>query len=44
MSKKMKDISKIPDLMLDIYTERQRCVEYHHYLISKLIILNKSYF
>ena len=43
MSKKMKDIHKIPDLMLDIYTERQRCVEYYHYLISILINLNREY-
>jgi len=39
----LKNIDDIPDLMINLYSERQRCVEYYHYLISKLIILNKEY-
>lgn len=43
MSLKMKKIMEIPELMTDLYTERQRCVEYHHYLISLAIGLSKTY-
>lgn len=43
MSEQMKSVLKVSELMTDIYTERQRCVEYHHYLISILIKINKQY-
>ena len=43
MSSQMKKVSDIPELMTNVYTERQRCVEYYHYLISKLILINKLY-
>jgi len=43
MSLKMKTVLKVSELMTDIYTQRQRCVEYYHYLISKLILINKEY-
>lgn len=43
LSKRMKNVLDIPLLMTDIYTERQTCVEYYHYLISILIKLNREY-
>ena len=43
MSKKMKQIFDIPLLMVDIYTERQTCIEYYHYLMSILHKLNREY-
>jgi len=43
MSKKLKDIMKLADLQVDVYTERQRAVEYYHYLISILKGLGRSY-
>ena len=43
MSKKMKDITKINELMVEVYSERQIAVEYYHYLISILSKLNKNY-
>jgi len=43
MSKSMKDIFKVSELMTDIYTERQRAVEYHHYLISIISRVNVAY-
>jgi len=43
MSSKMKKIFDIPELMTELYTERQRCVEYYHYLISLMIKLNREY-
>jgi len=43
MSVKMRKITEIPELMTYLYTERQRAVEYYHYLISLLIILGKKY-
>jgi hypothetical protein len=43
MSQQMKSVLKVSELMTNIYTERQRCVEYHHYLISILIKINKEY-
>lgn len=43
MGFQMKKVTNIPELMTNIYTERQRCVEYYHYLISILIKLNKKY-
>lgn len=43
MSKQMKLINTVGELMTEVYTERQRCLEYYHYLISKLIIINRQY-
>jgi len=43
MSSKMKNIMAVAELMTTLYTERQRAVEYYHYLISLLIGLNKKY-
>jgi len=44
MSNKMKDIFRVSaELMTEIYTERQRAVEYYHYLISILSKINKKY-
>jgi hypothetical protein len=43
MSLQMKSVLKVSELMTEVYTERQRCVEYHHYLISILIKVNKEY-
>lgn len=43
MSSKMKKIFEIPELMTELYTERQRCVEYYHYLISLMIKINREY-
>jgi hypothetical protein len=43
MSQQMKSVMKVAELMTEVYTERQRCVEYHHYLISILIKLNREY-
>jgi len=42
-SLKLKKVFDIPELMTDLYTERQRASEYYHYLISLLIKLNKKY-
>jgi len=43
MSVKMKQVFEIPELMTYLYTERQRAVEYYHYLISLMIGMNKKY-
>ena len=43
ISKKMKQIFEIPELMTTLYTDRQRAVEYYHYLITLLIGMNKTY-
>jgi hypothetical protein len=43
MSEQMKNVLKVSELMTTVYTERQRCVEYYHYLISVLIKINKDY-
>ena len=43
MSSKMKQIFSIPELMTYLYTERQRAVEYYHYLVSLMITMNKTY-
>jgi len=43
ISKKMKQIFDIPELMTTLYTDRQRAVEYYHYLISLMIGMNKKY-
>lgn len=43
MSQKMKDIFKVSELMTEIYTERQRAVEYNHYLLTLLSKIIKKY-
>jgi len=43
MSKQMKKVLEISDLMTTVYTERELCIEYYHYLISYLIKINKIY-
>jgi len=43
MSDRMKDIFKVSELMVDIYTERQRAVEYYHYLISIFKKVSRAY-
>ncbi len=43
MSKKMKDIYKVSELQTEVYTERQRALEYYHYLISILSRVNRKY-
>ena len=43
MSSKMKQVFEIPELMTTLYTERQRAVEYYHYIISLMIGLNRKY-
>lgn len=43
MSGRMRKILEIPELMTYLYTERQRAVEYYHYLISLLININRQY-
>jgi hypothetical protein len=43
MSGKLKKALDVAELMTEIYTERQRALEYYHYLISLLIKINKNY-
>ena len=43
LSSKLKNVSNIPELMTEIYTQRQIASEYHRYLLSLLIGLNKKY-
>jgi hypothetical protein len=43
MGVKLGKILEIPNLMITLYTERQRALEYYHYLISLLIGINKTY-
>lgn len=43
MSKSFSSIEKTGELMTEIYTERQRALEYYHYIISLLVKLNKKY-
>ena len=43
MSSKMKKVFEIPELMTTLYTERQRAVEYYHYLISLMINQSRKY-
>jgi hypothetical protein len=43
ISLQMKNIMAIAELMTTLYTERQRAVEYYHYIISLMNGLNKSY-
>lgn len=43
MSIKLGKTTLIAELMTEIYTERQRALEYYHYIISLLIKINKIY-
>jgi len=43
MSEQMKNVLKVSELMTEVYTQRQICLEYYHYLISVLIKLNRKY-
>lgn len=43
LSSKMSKLVELPSLMTTLYTERQRAVEYHNYLMSLLIGMNKRY-
>jgi hypothetical protein len=43
ISLKMKNIFEISELMTYLYTERQRAVDYYHYLMSWLIKMNRNY-
>ena len=43
MSGKMKNVLAVSELMTEVYTERQICLEYYHYLISILIKINRKY-
>ena len=43
MSTMMRKIVDTAELMTTLYTDRQRAVEYYHYLISLLSKINKTY-
>jgi len=43
MSTKMKKTLDMAELMTTVYTDRQQCLEYYHYLLSVLIRLNVKY-
>lgn len=43
MSKKLQKVFELNDLMTTLYTERQRLVEYYHYLLSLLTNVNRNY-
>ena len=43
MSGKLRSAMDVAELMTEVYTERQRALEYYHYLISLLIKINKQY-
>jgi len=43
MSAQMKKTLDMAELMTTIYTDRQQCLEYYHYLLSILIRLNVKY-
>ena len=43
LSSKMNKLVELPSLMTSLYTERQRAVEYYHYLYSLIIGMNKRY-
>ena len=43
LSTMMKQITEMSALMTTIYTDRQRAVEYHYYLLTLLIKINKTY-
>lgn len=43
ISKSMKQVFDIPELMTTLYTDRQRAAEYYHYLIGLMIGMNRKY-
>ena len=43
MSSKIKSLQDLSDLQVEVYSERQRALEYYHYIISLLIKVNKVY-
>lgn len=43
MSAQMKRTLDLAELMVTIYTDRQQCLEYYHYLLSVIIKLNVKY-
>ena len=43
MSQRLKKVYEIQELLVDVYTERQRAIEYNHYLISLMNRVNISY-
>jgi hypothetical protein len=43
MSSKMRNVMAVAELMTTLYTDRQRAVEYYHYLISMIIPMNRKY-
>lgn len=43
MSSKLKRLAEFTDLTIDLYTERQRAVEYYHYLVSLSHQISKKY-
>ena len=43
MSNQMKNVLNVSELMTTVYTERQICLEYYHYLVSILIKISKKY-
>lgn len=43
MSTMMRRLPDVAELMTTLYTERQRAVEYYHYLISLLSKISKTY-
>ncbi|MFA5154762.1 MAG: hypothetical protein WC554_19610 [Clostridia bacterium] len=43
LSASLKNVLDIPALMVDLYSERQRAAEYHHYIMSILSGVNKTY-
>jgi hypothetical protein len=43
LSLKIKKIENIAELQTEVYTHRQRALEYYHYLVSLIITINKRY-
>jgi hypothetical protein len=43
MSNQLRKVMEIQDLLTNVYTERQRGLEYYHYLITLLTKINASY-
>jgi len=43
MSQKLKKVFEIQDLLTNIYTERQRAIEYNHYLLTLMTRVNRTY-
>jgi hypothetical protein len=43
LSSSLRSVLDIPALMVDLYSERQRAADYHHYIMSILSGVNKNY-